>query len=35
MESQPQNREFRNNPENLHSCCPYLSTSLDGSITEF
>ena len=27
MESQPQNREFRNNPENFHPCvilCKYL-----------
>ena len=23
MESQPQNPEFRNDPENFHPCCPY------------
>ena len=26
MESQPQNPEFRNNPENFHSC---INTNLD------
>ena len=25
MESQPQNPEFRNNPENFHPCISYIS----------
>ena len=28
MESQPQNPEFRNNPENFHPCSPFIMLCL-------
>ena len=28
MESQPQNPEFRNNPENVHPCCAHSKTNI-------
>ena len=30
MESQPQNPEFRNNPENFHSCDPNKTSNLSS-----
>ena len=32
MESQPQNPEFRNNPENFHPCKMHLLPRIDSSI---
>ena len=29
MESQPQNPEFRNNPENFHPCCDFFLPTLE------
>ena len=32
MENEPQNPEFRNNPENFHPCIPnFVCVSNDGS----
>ena len=33
MESQPQNPEFRNNPENFHPCAKYLKVDLSNNIS--
>ena len=36
MESQPQNPEFRNNPENFHPCCLEIATkTIQLSIEKF
>ena len=32
MESQPQNPEFRNNPENFNPCAPQIQTNQSTSL---
>ena len=34
MESQPQNPEFRNNPEHFHSCNEKLPDAINKQITD-
>ena len=35
MESQPQNPEFRNNPENFHPCVCFIEFTLSKSLRKF